>query len=1060
MKRIRTITLVLRTGRERIYEIDLIDLERDAPERFLVNYRYGWTGKELQEGTRTPDPVTEDEAEKIFDSLVLSRRNQGYGDASGAEAWSGRPERSSEPQAVEEGVTHPRSARLLYLLGNLASFPDNAAAKLIWRTGQTRLAVAAPILAAYVRDAQKMACRVLPYALYRCGREKPETILPALEYLSRSDDLTVKTSAEIALSLLSSNDAEAGRIRAQLPAPVLAALEDGNLDAAATKILDYLAIAIAAAVERAEPTTNGAEQQKALLNLYLLSHHAPQTRPLFLKVLNSVPFQPFIFRAVRRIFKAAEAVDDAAVFAVFCQRFDVERPSFRYGYGRMYVPALGKYMGREVFETDDARVAWTDHTKAYFRRRIWRHLRRLGALEDQTYVDLAAACLLTADEENEPSTSKTKWLWSRPTGYTQTQIHFPAMSRRYAIHKILHGNGARLSSSGGRALNWRFTAADQADAATREEPFAQLWDAVPERVLSLLLNATAEQVHAFAARILGDNRAFRLALPVSQLAQLLTTPGKARFTFAYETVSAQFAEGQLSGDIIPALFIANRHESIELGKTVLNARPDLITASPTLAAEFILAAREETKDWMSEFWAKNAASANALATVEEVIDQLRALPWDAQTLGDDKKNIRVAASLLAEHFKAGIAVTPLASFVELSRSEEIPPQLMAILLAAARPDGLTAFDPRALAESHDEDIQAAAAELLANAGIEELRNHEDLIAAFLVAPVERARKLSRNAAIAIANEDAEAAKRLARKLLDVLFRAEEYEGVRDDAVETMQGPLLEAVRSEGPDLTWSLLRARSEPARRVGAASLESFAPNAFSLRKIARLGNNDQVKARHWALKAIDSRMEEVRTAPQNIFALLDGEWDDSREAAYELIRNRLAAEDWSPEAVVGLCDCTTLPAQKFGREILGKMFSKEHSEFFLLRLSEHPAAGFRLTIARLIREYASGDAARLRKVEPAMRTILSRVFSSRAAKEQIHKLIETEIERGDPETLAVLAGLLETVSATCAVADKARILEHIVRLKAKQPDLVSEAALIAPQLRGSKNEEAATWK
>ncbi|MFV0294788.1 MAG: hypothetical protein ACK5JT_01560, partial [Hyphomicrobiaceae bacterium] len=110
---------------------------------------------------------------------------------------------------------------------------------------------------------------------------------------------------------------------------------------------------------------------------------------------------------------------------------------------------------------------------------------------------------------------------------------------------------------------------------------------------------------------------------------------------------------------------------------------------------------------------------------------------------------------------------------------------------------------------------------------------------------------------------------------------------------------------------------------------------------------------------------------------------------------------------------------------------------------------AGFRLTIARLIREYATGDVVRLRKVEPAIRTILSRVFSSRAAKEQIHSFIEAEIARGDPAALDVLSGLLETISGTCAVTDKSRVLAHIVRLKAKAADLVPLATIVPPLVR-----------
>ena len=247
-----------------------------------------------------------------------------------------------------------------------------------------------------------------------------------------------------------------------------------------------------------------------------------------------------------------------------------------------------------------------------------------------------------------------------------------------------------------------------------------------------------------------------------------------------------------------------------------------------------------------------------------------------------------------------------------------------------------------------------------------------------------------------------------------------------------------------------------EPARRVGASALADFAAGDFSLRKIARIGNNDQLSARQWALAALDHRIGEVRSTPGEIFSLLDGEWADSREAVYGLVRQYLQPEDWSPEAVVGLCDCTTLPAQQFGREVLGQIFTREHSEFFLARLSEHPASGFRLTVARLIREYAAGSPQRIRKVSPALRTILSRVFTSRAAKDQIYRFIEAEIESGNAETLSILTELLENVSGTCVVADKARVLELIAHMKTNMPELFPNVTLIAPEVRSARAREA----
>jgi len=260
--------------------------------------------------------------------------------------------------------------------------------------------------------------------------------------------------------------------------------------------------------------------------------------------------------------------------------------------------------------------------------------------------------------------------------------------------------------------------------------------------------------------------------------------------------------------------------------------------------------------------------------------------------------------------------------------------------------------------------------------------------------------------------------------MPILYRAETYEGVRDSAIEAARTPpLMAAFVKEGLQVAWPMLKARAEPARRVGSEVLQHLDANSFSLRKTARIGTNDQVIARRWAVNALETRIDQVQAEPEQIFALLDGQWDDSREAAYALIRENLDPAEWQPETVVALCDCITPPAQTFGREMLSKAFSDENAPLFLRRLSEHPSNSFRL---------------------------MSRVFSSRAAKGQAYAFIREEVDRDDPACLPIFADLLERISATCAVGDRARILSLLVHVKSRAPELAPLAEVIEPEIRG----------
>lgn len=49
----------------------------------VVNFQYGRVGNTLQTGTKTPTPVSEEEAEKVYDKLVKEKMRKGYAEAPG-----------------------------------------------------------------------------------------------------------------------------------------------------------------------------------------------------------------------------------------------------------------------------------------------------------------------------------------------------------------------------------------------------------------------------------------------------------------------------------------------------------------------------------------------------------------------------------------------------------------------------------------------------------------------------------------------------------------------------------------------------------------------------------------------------------------------------------------------------------------------------------------------------------------------------------------------------------------------------------------------------------------
>ena len=67
MRLIKQTTLYFKEGNsDKVYVIELCETGGD---KFVVNFRYGRRNTPLKEGTKTPMPVSLQEAERIFDAI-------------------------------------------------------------------------------------------------------------------------------------------------------------------------------------------------------------------------------------------------------------------------------------------------------------------------------------------------------------------------------------------------------------------------------------------------------------------------------------------------------------------------------------------------------------------------------------------------------------------------------------------------------------------------------------------------------------------------------------------------------------------------------------------------------------------------------------------------------------------------------------------------------------------------------------------------------------------------------------------------------------------------------
>lgn len=158
MKLLRRTTLHFQQGSsDKIYEVDIIVL---AAEQYLVNFRYGRTGKTLTEGSKTPSAVPLQQAETIANSLLVSKINGGYQVIAGYDPISqtilGNAAVPIQPVQTLPAKAKTREEKILQRLQQFAlgarSFTSFNAAKTIgyidgysltrsiWKAGELRIA--------------------------------------------------------------------------------------------------------------------------------------------------------------------------------------------------------------------------------------------------------------------------------------------------------------------------------------------------------------------------------------------------------------------------------------------------------------------------------------------------------------------------------------------------------------------------------------------------------------------------------------------------------------------------------------------------------------------------------------------------------------------------------------------------------------------------------------------------------------------------------------------------------------------------------------------------------
>lgn len=1065
----RTTLLYQDEKSDKVYEVDLLQVGTgsDITPLYVVNFRYGKRGKNLREGSETDNAVVETEARRVFDRLVASKTRKGYRDVTGQDL--SQLEAGSVGAVIQE-VVQPEidvAARERVILERLqagirgevpAVKKDKKTQKnkqpwsidrVIWRAGELGLSAAAPLLLqSLTSEPMRRYCVV--WSLGNCG---DSSVVPQLLEIYR-DTKEPEHVRRIALEAIFKLNPG---LKRELQSELLESLPQELKNPIRQENIEALAIALQNLFD-----TGHTLDFIALDRLYQIDNSI--TRPVLLEILRTAPFRPHYFQRIRHIFKAAEYRCDAEVFGILARRF--ERETHMYRKNSYYIRLWdGNYIHRydyknynsqtrsypenpeytEALRSQSGKLAYSDVTKAYFQRRIWRTLKTLGDLERQDYVSLATSVLLQYSDADAEATRNSKFYrWDRRTWKRQEIAHtyWDRFAAHFNLNQILYSNSPRYEWRRNRNAwsckkNYR---PGDAVPQVREEAYPQLWTQQPEALLKLLIESQCQPVHEFAAKAIRSRMDFCQELSLENLLDLLAQPYATTAQLAFELASNRYNPQSPDLNLVGAIANCAYPEARTQAYQWIQAQPEVFLANPHLAASLITSPESQTRTFTRTILGTLRLNIEqSQAIVARVIALIVTLePGQEEFASEICDTLRLCFPSVLRNLDMGVILDLL--------EHPLPElQLFAAQILLERdtdvtnlPSGLIAV----LLNSPHEPVRVIGVQLFGKLPDEQLLTQMSLLQTFLTHELAQMREAIRPCIRRLTGDNITFRQELVGVLLTVLQHPEADVEVQAFLLQLFSTDIPGWMASVTQDHAMNLLQTQSSAAQEIGGRILQSNYQtwvNNFTIAKIAQLTHHQVQLVRHIAKEIAQIQLPQFRQNSSQLMTLvniLDSNWQDGRDFGMQLFGEWLTPEELTPAILINICDSNRADVRKFGRDLVIRCFQANDGQEYLLKFSEHPANDMQLFATQYLETYASDNSNRLQELEPYFRRVLGQVNRARIAKQRVFAFLEREATKTEVSA-KIIAEILTRQSATIAIGDKAKSIEILLKIHRHYPHL-----------------------
>ncbi|MDA7418012.1 hypothetical protein PGB34_16735 [Xenophilus arseniciresistens] len=781
--------------------------------------------------------------------------------------------------------------------------------------------------------------------------------------------------------------------------------------------------------------------------------------------LRRIRLEAGVFGAVRAIHKTAELRRDLDTLALLHARFESTRPDAQ-DRRAWRDPRTGELRTRamDIRSGKGLISAYAVPTRNYLRQRGLRLLRRLVQIDHSDAAPLAVALLLQLDDELHAQ-GRAREDWAMVEGRYRRRTRFMDGSAHWLLvpHLLLARWPELCRSSQRGGAWWTDRPLDlQQPLAQRVDGEPALWDAHPEALLTLALRSRSALVQWVVARALHDHLGFVAQAPLASLRRLLASPyahTAAVGVAAVREVLAQLPDLEAQLPWLMALAASRDVGAAALLAEVLARHGAQAARQSTLVAALLLSPQAAVR-----------LQGQALALTAEVPPLLLALQEALPLLDEDTPELAAICeqlqSLLAGNWASHAAQVPPEPLHGLLTHAALPLVQLGTAWVLRHPAALAGLPPttlRALLAATDAGRVACGVRLLAALPDAVLLSQAALLAEFAL-HADAGVRAAVTPAIERLARDAQAGPELARHLHAALFRSEAAEGLHDDLLRWLTGPLADVAPGRDADGCWRALQARATGAQRYGAWALAGQGDSAFSLRQWARLVAHADAAVRQRAQQALDARLTQgARITPEDAAELLpaaDSVFEDVQPWVRELFGRRLPDEALTPELLIAWIDHPQAWVQAQGRtRLMGRMQAPE-AMLCLTRLAQHPGPSVQLFVTQwLLQLPAEDDAARaerLRTLQPYFLMALSQVHRARAAKSRIVQFLRQQI--AGPACAEVVAAIFARQVVGASRTDQPQYIAGLRDIAARHPQLALPfMRWVPPEARGLAAQAAA---